>query len=142
MAKYANVDEYMARLPQDRRAVMEQIRRAITETAPEAREVIAYNMPAVRLGDRFLASYEAYKEHYSIFPWTERMTAEIGDELRPFISGKGTLRFPAKDPIPIELVRRIIEIRLGEVRDRGEGQTATRPGSGRTRTAPMKQRGM
>lgn len=120
MAKYAKVDEYMATLPADRRAVMEQIRRAITETAPQAREVIAYNMPAVRLGDRFLASYEAYKDHYSIFPWTERMTTELGDELQPFIHGKGTLRFPAKDPVPIDLVRRIIAIRLGEVSEREE----------------------
>ena len=126
MAKFASVDEYMASLPADRRAVMEQIRRAITESAPQAREVIAYNMPAIRLGDRFLASYEAYKDHYSIFPWTERMAAEIGDELQPYIHGKGTLRFPAKDPIPIELVRRIIAIRLGEVSERDEGRTATR----------------
>ena len=126
MAKYASVDEYMASLPADRRAVIEQIRRAITERAPQAREVIAYNMPAVRLGDRFLASYEAYKDHYSIFPWTERMAAEIGDELQPYVHGKGTLRFPAKDPIPIELVRRIIAIRLGEVSERDEGRTATR----------------
>lgn len=127
MAKYSNVDEYMASLPADRRAVMEQIRGAIAETAPQAREVIAYNMPAVRLGDRFLASYEAYKDHYSIFPWTERMTAEIGDDLQPYIHGKGTLRFPAKDPIPMELVRRIIEIRLGEVSERDAGQNAAQP---------------
>jgi uncharacterized protein YdhG (YjbR/CyaY superfamily) len=127
VAKYSNIDEYMANLPGGRRVVMEQIRRTITETAPQAREVIAYNMPAVRLGDRFLASYEAYKHHYSIFPWTERMTSELGDDLKPFIRGKGTVRFPAKDPIPIELVRRIIEIRLREVSERGEGPAATRP---------------
>ena len=119
MVKYANVDEYMAKLPGDRRVVMEQVRRTIAETAPTATEVIAYNMPAVRIGDRFLASYEAYKDHYSIFPWTERMRAELGDAIEPYVHGKGTLRFPAKDPIPMELVRRIIEIRLGEVTERG-----------------------
>jgi uncharacterized protein YdhG (YjbR/CyaY superfamily) len=119
VAKYANVDEYMASLPEARRAVMEQVRRAIAETAPEAREVIAYNMPAFRLGGRFFVSYEAYKDHYSIFPWTERMRAALGDELQPFIHGKGTLRFPAKDAIPIGLVRRITEIRLVELGERG-----------------------
>lgn len=123
MAKYATVDDYMASLPPDRRAVMEQLRRAIAEAAPEAWEVIAYNMPAVRLGDRFLASYEAYKDHYSIFPWTERMREELGDAVEPYIHGKGTLRFPAKSAIPIELVRRIIEIRVGELRDRGQSET-------------------
>jgi uncharacterized protein YdhG (YjbR/CyaY superfamily) len=109
----------LAKLPGDRRVVMEQIRRTIAETAPEARKVIAYNIPAVRIGHRFLASYEAYKDHYNIFPWTERMRAELGDAIEPYVHRKGTLRFPAKDPIPIELVRRIIEIRLGEVTERG-----------------------
>ena len=121
MAKYATVDDYMASLAPDRRAVMEQLRQAIAEAAPEAREVIAYNMPAVRHGDRFLASYEAYKDHYSIFPWTERMREELGDALAPYIHGKGTLRFPAKEAIPIDLVRRIIAIRIGEVRERDAG---------------------
>jgi uncharacterized protein YdhG (YjbR/CyaY superfamily) len=115
VAKYANVDEYMASLPQDRRIVMEGLRRAITQAAPEATEAIAYNMPALRLNGKFLVSYEAFKNHYSLFPWTDRMAEELGDELKPYIHGKGTIRFPAQEPIPTDLVKRIIEIRLSEV---------------------------
>jgi uncharacterized protein YdhG (YjbR/CyaY superfamily) len=83
MARYATVDEYMASLPEDRRAVMEELRRAVREAVPEATETIAYNMPALRLNGRFLLSYEAYKRHYGLFPWTDRMVAELGDEIRP-----------------------------------------------------------
>ena len=115
MAKYANVDEYMASLPEDRRAVMEALRRTLTEAAPEATEAIAYNMPALRLKGKFLVSYEAFKNHYSVFPWTERMAAEVGNELKPHMHGKGTLRFLADEPIPTDLVRRIVRIRLDEV---------------------------
>jgi uncharacterized protein YdhG (YjbR/CyaY superfamily) len=115
LAKYANVDEYMATLPDDRRAVMEELRRTVREAAPHATETIAYNMPAFRLGQHFLVSFEAYKRHYSMFPWTERMVTELGDEIRPFAVGKGTLQFPADQPIPLDLVRRIIRIRLEEV---------------------------
>ena len=115
MAKYATVDEYMASLPEDRRAVIEAMRRTMSEAAPEATEKISYNMPALRLNGKFLASYEAFKNHYSVFPWTDRMAAELGDDLKPYMHGKGTLRFPAGQPVPADLLRRIIAIRLDEV---------------------------
>jgi uncharacterized protein YdhG (YjbR/CyaY superfamily) len=116
MAKYASVDEYMANLPEDRRAVMEALRRTVAEAAPQATEAISYNMPALRLNGKFLISYEAFKNHYSLFPWTDRMAAELGDELNPYMHGKGTLRFPAQEPIPTDLVARIVSIRLDEAR--------------------------
>ena len=116
MARYEHVDDYMAELPDDRRAVMEQLRGAIrAAAAPEAVEAIAYNMPAFRLHGRFLVSYEAFKRHYSLFAWSDAMLAELGDALRPYAVGKGTIRFPADEPIPIELVARIVEFRNGEV---------------------------
>ena len=115
MAKYASVDEYMAGLPEDRRAVMEQLRSTIRAAAPDAIEAIAYNMPAFRLAGRFLVSYEAFKRHYSLFPWSDGMAAELGEELEPYAVGKGTIRFPADEPIPLRLVARIIEIRNREV---------------------------
>ena len=58
-----SVDEYMAALPDARRAVMEQVRGTVRSAAPDATEAIAYNMPAFRLGGRFLVSYEAFKRH-------------------------------------------------------------------------------
>ena len=115
MAKYADVDAYMAGLPDDRRAVMEQIRSTVQAAAPDAIEAIAYNMPAFRLNGRFLVSYEAFKRHYSLFPWSDGMLAELGDDLQPYAVGKGTIRFPANEPLPLGLVTRIIEIRRREV---------------------------
>ncbi len=115
MAKYQGVDEYMAQLPDDRRAVMEQLRETIRSAAPDATESISYNMPAFRLGGRFLVSYEAFKHHYSLFPWSNGMVAELGDEMKPYAVGKGTIRFPADKPIPFELVTRIVGIRNREV---------------------------
>ena len=54
---------------------------------------------------------------YSLVPWSDAMLAELGDELRPFAVGKGTIRFPADEPIPLELVTRIVEVRNREVAD-------------------------
>lgn len=115
MAKYQSVDEYMATLPDARRTVMEQLRGTIRAAAPDATEAIAYNMPAFRRDGRFLVSYEAYKHHYSLFPWTDRMVEELGETLKPYAVGKGTIRFPADEPIPLDLVARIVEIRNLEV---------------------------
>lgn len=115
MTKYQSVDEYLDGLPDDRRAVMEQLRATIHSAAPEATEAIAYNMPAFRLHGRFFVSYEAFTRHYSLFPWTDEMIDELGEAVRPYAVGKGTLRFAADQPIPVDLVTRIIEIRLREV---------------------------
>ena len=115
MPKYASVDDYMAGLPDGRRAAMEALRGAIRAAAPDATEAIAYNMPAFRLDGRFLVSYEAYKAHYSLFPWSDAMVEELGDELRPHAVGRGTIRFSADQPIPLDLVARIVEFRHGEV---------------------------
>ena len=105
----------MATLSEDRRRAMEELRQAIREAAPQATETIAYNMPALRLKGRFLVSYQAFKKHYSLFPWTDPMVDALGDELNRYAAGKGTIRFPADEPIPRDLVRRIVAFRLNEV---------------------------
>lgn len=118
-----NVDEYLAALPEDRRGPMESLRRAIRAAAPDAEETIAYNMPAFRTREgRFLVSYDAFKAHYSLFPFTEEMVAAFGDELAPYLAGKGTIRFPADQPIPEDLVTRLVAIRVAELDARGAGR--------------------
>ena len=115
----ATVDEYLAGLPDDRRAAMEALRAAVRAAAPEATEVISYGMPAAKShGGQFLVSYDAYKRHYSLFPATDAVVAALGDEVAPYLSGRGTIRFPATAPIPSELVRKIVAIRLAENAER------------------------
>jgi uncharacterized protein YdhG (YjbR/CyaY superfamily) len=111
----ATVDDYLATLPADRRAGVEELRRTVNAAAPEATETIAYQMPALRShGGQFLVSYAAYQRHYSLFPASGAVIAALGDELTPYLAGKGTFHFPASQPIPTELVTRIVKIRLAE----------------------------
>jgi uncharacterized protein YdhG (YjbR/CyaY superfamily) len=122
MATPTNVDEYMAGLAEDRRAVLEDMRRTINAAAPEGTETIAYSMPALRShGGQFLVSYAAYKKHYSLFPASGEVIAALGDELTPYLAGRGTIQFPAGKPIPLDLVRRIVEVRVRENAARGAG---------------------
>jgi uncharacterized protein YdhG (YjbR/CyaY superfamily) len=115
VAKATSVDDYLIALPDDRRVVMEQLRATIRAAAPEATESIAYDMPALRsAGGQYLVSYAAYKRHYSLFPASDAVVEALGDELTPFLSGKGTIQFPASAPIPLPLVKRIVETRVAE----------------------------
>jgi uncharacterized protein YdhG (YjbR/CyaY superfamily) len=115
MAEPDTIDDYIATLPQERRGPMEQLRQAVRVAAPEAAETIAYKMPAFRShGGQFLVSFDAYKRHYSLFPFTEAMVETLGDRIRPYLAGQGTIRFPADRPIPTDLVSEIVRIRVAE----------------------------
>ena len=109
------VDEYIASIAEDRRPGLITLREAVQAGAPEATEVIAYRMPALRShGGQFLVSFDAYRDHYSLFPASEAVVEELGDALTPHLAGKGTIQFRADEPIPAALVTRIVQIRFAE----------------------------
>lgn len=113
------VDDYIATLPEDRRGPVEELRRAIATAAPAATETIAYLMPAFRShGGQFLVSFAAFRKHYSLFPASAAVVEALGDELAPYLAGKGTIRFPAD--APAGLARRAG--RRGPVRREREGR--------------------
>ncbi len=114
-AGWGTVNEYLAALPDDRRIVIEGLRRTIRAAAPDAIESIAYDMPAFRLNDTFLVSYAAFKNHFSLFPASAAVVTALGDEIRPYLVGRGTIRFPVNAPIPADLVTRVVTVRLGEL---------------------------
>jgi uncharacterized protein YdhG (YjbR/CyaY superfamily) len=108
------VDEYLAALPADRRGPMEDLRRTIRAAAPDATEVITYKMPGFKRNGRFLVSYDAFKQHYSLFPSSDPIIDALGDRVLPYVAGKGTLRFPADKPLPLDLIKEIVKIRVAE----------------------------
>ena len=110
----ATVDEYLARLPEDRRAAMSLLRSTIRAAAPDATEVITYRMPGFKANGTFLVSYDAFKNHYSLFPASQVVVDALGDAIQPYLAGRGTIRFAASRPIPVDLVTRVVEIRLAE----------------------------
>src|SRR5437667_2735411 len=114
MAAPTSVDDYLAALPEESRAVLAKLRATIRAAAPEATETISYQMPAFKDHGRFLVSYAAFKDHFSLFPASKAVMEALGEELRPYFSGKGTLRFTSDNPIPAALVKKIVKTRLEE----------------------------
>jgi uncharacterized protein YdhG (YjbR/CyaY superfamily) len=109
-----SVDEYMAALPEGSRVALEKLRSAIATAAPEATETISYRMPAFNDHGRILVYYAAFTDHYSVYPASTALMEALGDELKPYVTGKGTIRFDATEPIPVALVKKIVEARLAE----------------------------
>lgn len=109
-----DVDAYLAGLPPERAAAMAELRRTIRAAAPHADEVISYRMPAFKTHGQFLVSYDAFKAHYSLFPASQGVIDGLGEEIAPYLFGSGTIRFAADQPLPLDLVTRIIAIRLAE----------------------------
>ena len=113
------VEDYLAALPEDQRSVLEKLRTRIRATAPDATETISYQMPTFKLRGRVLVYYAAFKDHCSLFPASEAVMETLGEELKPYFSGKGTLRFTPDKPIPAALVKRIVKARIEEIAARG-----------------------
>jgi uncharacterized protein YdhG (YjbR/CyaY superfamily) len=109
-----SVEEYMAALPEEPRSALEKLRKTIKAAAPGATETISYQMPTYKDSGRFLVSFAAFKSHCSLFPASKAVLDEHGEALKPYFSGRGTLRFTADKPIPPSLVRKIVKTRLQE----------------------------
>ena len=124
MAGPTSVEDYLADLPADRRAVVELMRQTIRAAAPGAAESIAYQMPAFRShGGRFLVSYAAYRKHYSLFPASGAVIEALGAQLTPYLAGKGTIHFPAGQTLPLALVTKIVTVRLAENAERARARS-------------------
>ncbi len=71
-------------------------------------------MPAFRAHGRILVYYAAFKDHCSLFPASGTVRDARGQELAPYFTGKGTIRFRAHEPLPVALVRKVVKVRLAE----------------------------
>lgn len=114
-----NIDAYIIGFPEAVQEILEKIRVMIHEMAPEAEETISYGIPSFTLNG-YLVHFAAYKKHISIYP-APRGIEQFKDELAGYAGGKGTVQFPLDQPIPYDLIRRIVAFRIQE--NQAKGQT-------------------
>jgi len=118
------IEAYLAALPDPERAALEHLRAVIREAAPDATEAISYQMPAFKDRGRGLVAYAAFKDHCSLFPMSTKVFDELGEEIERYRSSKGTIRFTVAEPLPDDLVTRVVHARLAE----NEARRSRRPG--------------
>ncbi|MDI6032906.1 DUF1801 domain-containing protein [Flavobacterium sp. LB2P84] len=107
------VDNYLINLPEEQRVTLENLRKIIKTTAPEAEEFISYKMPAYKFHG-MLCSFAAFKNHCSFYPWNATTVEQFKDELKEFSLASGTIRFTPEKPIPEALLKKIIQARMNE----------------------------
>ena len=112
---HASIDAYLATLPPDQREALQRLRGQIRQVAPDAVETISYDMPAFKLGGRFLVSFAGWKAHCSIYPLTDSFLAGHAGELEGYARTKGSLHFTPKVPLPESVVEALIRERVADL---------------------------
>lgn len=112
MEKPSNFDDYASRFPPDVRERLRQMRAAIMKAAPDAEECISYAMPAFKLNGP-LVYFAAFTQHIGFYA-TPTGHAEFKEDLARYRSGKGSVQFPLDEPLPLELITRIVKFRVAE----------------------------
>lgn len=113
-----NIDDYISVFPPEIRLLLEEIRQTIRDAAPEATEAISYQMPTFKLNGN-LIHFAAFKNHIGLYPAPTGIEA-FRKDLSVYKSGKGSVQFPITDPLPLDLITRIVRFRVDEVRKKGK----------------------
>jgi len=112
-APITEVEDYLAKVSPEQRATLEKLRKTIKTIVPNAVEVISYQVPTFKLEGRMLVSYAAFKDHCSFFPGAAPIKAHE-DDLKSYVTSKGTIRFPTGKPLPAALVKKLVKTRIKE----------------------------
>jgi uncharacterized protein YdhG (YjbR/CyaY superfamily) len=113
--KPRTIDEYLDGVSDEKRAALERLRKAVRAAAPGAEECISYEVPAFRLGGKFLVAFGAGAKHCAFYPSGTTIAAHRSD-LAGYETSRGTIRFPPKAGLPARLVRKLVKSRISDVR--------------------------
>lgn len=107
-----SIDAYITAFPNDVQEILQKIRTTIKEAAPDAEEAIKYQLPTFTMNGN-LVHFGAFKKHIGFYP-TPSGTEEFQDELAVYESGKGSVKFPLDQPMPYDLIAKIVRFRVAE----------------------------
>jgi uncharacterized protein YdhG (YjbR/CyaY superfamily) len=110
--KFKTIDEYISAFPPKVKVLLKTLRKAIREAAPEADEVISYNMPAFKCYGKILVYFAAHTKHIGFYPGSRMVIEVFQDDLISYETSKGTVKFPFERAVPVGLVKKIIKYRV------------------------------
>lgn len=108
------IDEYIAGFPDDVQEILKQIRATVTEAAPGATEAIKYGIPTFVFNGN-LVHFAAFKNHIGFYPTPSGIEA-FKEQLSQYESAKGSVQFPIKEPMPLNLIEKIVHFRMEETK--------------------------
>jgi uncharacterized protein YdhG (YjbR/CyaY superfamily) len=120
--KFTTVDEYIASFPDDVQKILEKIRGIVKAAAPEATEKISYQIAAFELNGRNLIHFAGWKKHVSLYPVPAGSEA-FERQVAKYAGGKGTLKFPLDEPLPLKLIERVVKLYLAVNKKQSKGES-------------------
>ena len=111
-SKIHTIDEYIATCPEHVQKILQELRAVIKAAAPEAVEKISYQMPTFALHGN-LVHFAAHKNHIGFYPTPSGIEA-FKEELAVYKGAKGSVQFPLDQPLPWDLIGRIVRFRVVE----------------------------
>ena len=116
------IDEYLSRLDEPKRSTLSLLRRDILAVVPDAEQCISYAVPGFKVAGKTIAGFAAFKNHLSYLPHSGSVFAELGEELAGYKKSSGALRFAVDQPLPPELVAKLVAVRLRQAFPRAPGE--------------------
>lgn len=110
-----DIDRYLAVLHEPKRGTLEQLRRDILAVLPNAQECLSYGVPGFKVNGKTVAGFAAFKDHLSYLPHSGTVLAALTDELAGYAGTKSSLHFAVDQPLPLDLVRKLIATRMSEL---------------------------
>lgn len=123
MAKtnFQSIDEYIAACPPESQAYLSEIRKLIHALVPEAKEKISYQIACFELNGMNLIYFAGWKKHVSLYPLPAGSEA-FERQIAKYVDGKGTLKFPLAEPLPLKLIERDIKLHLEANKKKTKGE--------------------
>jgi uncharacterized protein YdhG (YjbR/CyaY superfamily) len=111
----STIDEYITGFPKEVQERLQRLRQVIQEAAPDAEEAIRYQMPTFRFAGKNLVFFAAFPHHIGFYPIPSGIKA-FKKELAGYKQGKGSVQFPLDEPVPYDLVKKIVLFRVKETK--------------------------
>ena len=106
------IDDYLQRLDEPKRSTLSRLRRDILAVVPDAEQCISYGVPGFKIDGKTIAGFAAFKNHLSYLPHSGSVFPELAEELAGYQKSTGSLHFAVDQPLPRELVEKLIAVRL------------------------------
>lgn len=107
--QFATIDAYISACPAATQRILKQVRRTVRHAAPAAGESMSYAMPTLTLNGRDLVHFAAWQRHISLYP-LPAVDDALAQELAPYRAATSTVRFPLAEPLPYELIARLVTL--------------------------------
>ncbi|MFZ2151564.1 MAG: DUF1801 domain-containing protein [Minisyncoccia bacterium] len=111
--QFQTIDDYIQSFPSDIQKILQKVRKTIRKAAPQAVEAISYQMPTFKLNGKNLVHFAAWKSHIGFYA-TPSGNAAFKKELSKYKGAKGSVQFPVTEPIPYDLIEKIVVFRVKE----------------------------